>query len=226
MARTIQCRCGHNVSLDGGLSTVTGCPNCGRQLKIPPPPPRTGTTGQSKKATSRGPSLGLQTQQPRQRWKPREGLAPDSQYRGTVIGFAIALVVLSLVEMVPAAVSIIKNSQLDEPESLHHWVYLLLFVGTIQLAYSLFLWQLPDFSSLWAVTLVSLAVATMHAFLFAIRVIANENHSIIASLQLNLETLSPGKQAGWCMVILILFGTYCYFAGRTALAWQQRFKTR
>jgi hypothetical protein len=128
--------------------------------------------------------------------------------------------------MVPAAVSIIKNSQLDEPESLHHWVYLLLFIGTIQLAYSLFLWQLPDFSSLWAVTLVALAVATMHAFLFAIRVIASENHSIIASLQLNLETLSPGKQAGWCMVILILFGTYCYFAGRTALAWQQRFKAR
>ena len=153
-------------------------------------------------------------------------MEPESQYRKIVTGFAIGLLVLSIIEMIPAVVTIFQNSQLAEPERLHHWVYLLLLAGFIQLAYSLYLWQLPDFSSLWVVSLVSLAVATLHAFLLAIRILADENHSIIAGLQLNLETLSPGKQAGWCMVVLILFGSYCYFAGRTAQRWQQRFRTR
>ncbi|MEE2685706.1 MAG: hypothetical protein VYB09_05300 [Planctomycetota bacterium] len=153
-------------------------------------------------------------------------MEPDSRHRSTIAGFAIGLLVLSVIEVIPAIVSIVQNGQLDEPEDLHNWVYLLLLIGFLQLAYACYLWKLPDFSSLWVVSLSALAVATLHAFLLAIRILADENHSIIARLQLNLETLSPGKQAGWCLIILILFGTYCYFAGRTALKWQQRFQRK
>ena len=195
----------------------------------PPPPPRKRKPhGNEISSRPSGPQLelGIQTQQPGQRWRPRQGLQPDARHLGTVIGFAVGLLVLSAIEVVPALVAIFRNSQLAEPETLHHWVYLLLLAGIVQAAYSIYLWQLPDFSSLWVITLLSLAVATVHAFLLAIRILADENHSIIASLQLNLETLSPGKQAGWCLVILILFGSYCFFAGRTALKWQQRFRKR
>lgn len=234
MPRTIPCPCGHDVPLTGTSSATVHCPQCGMPLDTPshltpPPPPARKTprgAGASRNRVTQGPELGIQTQQPQQRWRPRHGLEPDSQHRGTVAGFAIGLLVLSAIEVIPAVVTIYQNSQLDEPVNLHHWVYLLLMVGILQSAYALYLWQLPDFSSLWVVSLLALAVATLHAFLLAIRILADENHSIIARLQLNLETLSPGKQAGWCLVILILFGTYCYFAGRTALKWQLRFQKR
>ena len=232
MPRTIQCPCGHDVPVKGTAAASVRCPQCGMPLdaparSTPPPPPdkkKPRGTGASGNPAKEGLEIGIQTQKPQQRWRPRHGLEPDSQYRGTVAAFAIGLIVLSAIEVIPAAVSIFQNSQLDEPETLHHWVYLLLMVSILQLAYAFYLWQLPDFSSLWVVSLMALAVATLHAFLLAIRILADENHSIIARLQLNLETLSPGKQAGWCLVILILFGTYGYFAGRTALKWQQRFQ--
>ena len=233
MPRTIQCPCGHDVPVKDRSPGTIHCPECSRPLKTtstaPPPAPRKRKpqgAGGSGRSSGGSLELGIQTHQPGKRWQPRQGLEPDSQYRGTVTGFAIGLLVLSLIEVIPAVVTIFQNSQLEEPERLNHWVYLLLLAGFIQLSYSVYLWQLPDFSSLWVVSLVSLAVATLHAFLLAIRILADENHSIITGLQLNLETLSPGKQAGWCMVVLILFGSYCYFAGRTALKWQQRFRKR
>ncbi|MDP7205550.1 MAG: hypothetical protein QGH11_08280, partial [Pirellulaceae bacterium] len=205
---------------------------CGTPLenltRVPPPPPKKtpGDTTSSPSLRNQGVELGIQTQQPKKHWRPRQGMEPDSRHRSTIAGFAIGLLVLSVIEVIPAMVSIVQNSRLDEPEDLHNWVYLLLLIGFLQLAYACYLWQLPDFSSLWVVSLSALAVATLHAFLLAIRILAAENHSIIARLQLNLETLSPGKQAGWCLIILILFGTYCYFAGRTALKWQQRFRRK
>ena len=233
MPRTIQCPCGHDVPVKDRSPVTIRCPECGSPLKTmaaaPPPAPwkrKPQGAGGSSRSSGGSLELGIQTHQPEKRWRPRQGLEPDSQYRGTVASFAIGMLVLSLIEVIPAVVTIIQNSQLAEPERLNHWVYLLLLAGIIQLAYSIYLWQLPDFSSLWVVTLVSLTVATLHAFLLAIRVLADENHAIIAGLQLNLETLSPGKQAGWCMVVLILFGSYCYFSGKTALKWQQRFQKR
>ena len=138
--------------------------------------------GASRNPVIQGLTLGIQTQQPQQRWRPRHGMKPDSQHRGAVTGFAIVLILLSAIEVIPAAVSIFQNSQLDEPETLHHWVYLLLMAGILQSAYAFYLWQLPDFSSLWVVSLLALAVATLHAFLLAIRILADENHSIIARL--------------------------------------------
>ncbi|MFP6750964.1 MAG: hypothetical protein VB855_04770 [Pirellulaceae bacterium] len=196
--------------------------------RLPPPLPKKTPldTAASPDLRNQGVELGIQTQQPKKHWRPRQGMEPDSRHRATIVGFAIGLLVLSAIEVIPALISIIQNSRLDEPEALHNWVYLLLLIGILQLAYAFYLWHLPDFSSLWVVSLSALAVATLHAFLLAIRILGDENHSIIARLQLNLETLSPGKQAGWCLVILILFGTYCYFAGRTALKWQQRFQKR
>ena len=168
----------------------------------------------------------IQTAKSGQRWKHRDGLTPDVQYRGTIRGFAGSLIALALFQLIPGILAIVHNWQLEEPELIQRWVYLLMLSSILQVAYGIYLWQLPDWSSLWVVALVSLGVATLYAALLAIRVLADENHSFLALLQLNLADISPAKQSGWCLVIVILFGTYCYFSGRAGLKWFQRFRQR
>lgn len=166
----------------------------------------------------------IRTAKAGQRWKNRDGLTPDVHYRGTIRGFSIALILLALFQVIPAILAIIHNWQLEEPELIQRWVYLLILASILQIAYGVYLWQLPDWSSLWVVALVSLSVATLYAALLAIRVLADENHSFLAFLQLNMADISPAKQSGWCLIIVILFGTYCYFVGRAGLKWFQRFR--
>lgn len=197
---------------------------------VPPPPPRR-RPGRDSAApqivsagTKRSGGPAIKTARSSQRWKQRDGLTPDTQYRGTIRGFSVSLMLLALFQLIPAVLAFIHNQQLEEPELIPRWVYLLMLGSVLQMAYAFYLWQLPDWSSLWVVALFSLGMAALYAGLLAIRLLAVEDHSLLATLQLNLADISPGRQAGWCLVLLILFGSYCYFSGRAGLKWFQRFK--
>ena len=47
---------------------------------------------------------------------------------------------------------------------------------------------------------------------------------VLVMLELHQETISMGKQAAWCFCVLLVNGTFTYFAGRYGIRWKQEYK--
>ena len=116
--------------------------------------------------------------------RPLPGYAPDPGKRSVTFSLAIGLVVSGLVSISPALVSISNHFQSEESLGVSRWVFLLLFTGLLQAAYAAYMAQLPDWSTVWVITIATLAGSALYATLLAVLLLASEDNQLLNLLQL------------------------------------------
>lgn len=99
------------------------------------------------------------------------------------------------------------------------WVYILVLASGIQLAYAVYVLQLPDWSTVWVAALVSLCLATGYAMFTGVSLLSNEQSRIIQGL--GLSEIRGHRIAGWCLVMLSITGLSAYVGGQTSVRWQR-----
>ena len=157
------------------------------------------------------------------------GYAPRSKERSTVQWLAGIFFLLALFGMGPALLRLVNWSHywfndLEDPPGIYCWTAVLLIAGIVQLAYAIYLYQLPDWSTVWVIALVSLFVTTAYTVMLVIELQADLMNPVLVMLELHQETISMGKQAAWCFCVLLVNGTFTYFAGRYGIRWKQDYK--
>lgn len=159
------------------------------------------------------------------------GYEPEFNERSGVHWLATVLFLLALFSMGPALWRVVNCYRFHlevNPPQIVCWTYLMLIAGIVQLAYAVYLYQLPDWSTVWVISLVMLVLTTIYAVVLVIRLLAGDGNLVLVMLQLHYETAnqlaSVSQQAGWCFCMLLVNGTFTFFAGRFGLRWKQQYK--
>jgi hypothetical protein len=153
---------------------------------------------------------------------PVHGYQADRDKVATVRWLATALFAIALFGMIPAGREIAEHFRVEDGSLLHRWVYASLLICGLQLAYAGYLIQLPDWSSVWVVTIFSLIVAAAYAAMLCLTLLAGADSQFVQLLDL-AERLRGGKATGWCFVMLCMTGLLAYSSGRVGSRWRQAF---
>jgi hypothetical protein len=144
-----------------------------------------------------------------------------SAQQAAVYQLGIAFILVAFFGVVPALAHVLRLPVSDAAAGLGGWVHLSLLLGGLQLAYAVYVLQLPDWSTVWTVSLVALLVAAGYAMLASIALLAHDEHAVLQWLGLAQRSLGR-RLAGWCVVMLTLTGLLAYGGGQMSLRWYRR----
>jgi len=153
---------------------------------------------------------------------PVRGYAADRKHVATVRWLAAAILLTGLVGTVPAIIDIVEHTLSDSSVGLSRWACALLLVGLLQCAYAVYLVQLPDWSSVWVVTIFTLAIAASYAAMFGLTLLSSDQGHFVQLLDL-ADRLRGGKATAWCLIMLSLMSLTSYFSGHVAARWRNAF---
>lgn len=122
--------------------------------------------------------------------------------------------------MGPAVWDVVQYLQAAEGNLVAPWALVLLALGIVQIAYAVYFAQLPDWTSGWVVTIVSLSLAALYAGMLGITLMASSESYVIRGLQLG-ELLASGRAPIWCLCMTTIMASLAFFAGRTSFRWRQ-----
>ncbi len=150
------------------------------------------------------------------------GYEHDSRKRWAVYQFGIGLILAALFGAIPAVMDVVEHLRTVDSPGVSRWAYALLLLSGIQLAYAVYLIQLPDWSTVRVVSMVTLVLATVYAILLAVTTLATQDHQIIQFLELADKF---GKKAtGWSVILLGISSLLAYLSGRISLRWRQAYR--
>jgi hypothetical protein len=147
------------------------------------------------------------------------GVQPTSSQRHTTWQLAAALAATALLSIGPALWEITDFLRSESGPDVAQWAFLLLMFGVVQFASIALLVQVPDWSSVWIVTLQSLAFAAMYAAVLGLTAITSGNSTLIETLQLNQQYSS--KIPPWCVCMAATYACIAFFAGRISAKWHK-----
>lgn len=133
---------------------------------------------------------------------------------------AAALIVAALFSVAPAVWDVIEYAQFPESQFVARWALVLFLLGVVQLAYAAFLVQLPDWTSVWVVTIYSLLLAAIYAAVLGLVLLSDETGIVVAALQLS-DKLAGGKAVLWCLSMVSISTILAFFAGRLSARWHR-----
>jgi hypothetical protein len=160
---------------------------------------------------------------PRNRARGERPLLPARDKHIAVLQMGFALAALALFSTTPAVWEAIAVWQNPAAPPLPPWVLGIFALGVVQLAYAVYLAQLPDWSALWATTLAMLGLAALYALLLGTTLMAREEN-ILAEMLGFAEKLPGNRAAMWCFVMLCFTGVATYFLGFTAARWYRAYR--
>ncbi|HUG71594.1 MAG TPA: hypothetical protein VMM76_27875 [Pirellulaceae bacterium] len=150
------------------------------------------------------------------------GYEADRDKIATVRWLATAILITSLVGMIPAIVDVIEHMLSDTSDGVSRWACGLLLVGVLQCAYAVYLVQLPDWSSVWVVTFFTLVIAASYAAMCGLTLLSSDQGHFVQVLDL-ADRLRGGKATAWCLIMLSLMSLTSYFSGRVGVRWRNAF---
>jgi hypothetical protein len=150
----------------------------------------------------------------------RHGVVHGSDKRLAVYQLSAAMIAAALFSMIPAVWDVLEHLSIPESQYVARWAFLLLALGLVQLAYCVYLMQLPDWTTVWVITLYALAMAAIYAMVFGLTLITSTDGTLVRALQ--LEGMVAGGQAAlWCLCMSSLFTLLAFFAGRMSVRWHR-----
>lgn len=152
---------------------------------------------------------------------PARGFEHDRAKLFTAYYLATGLAAAGLFGMGPAVYQIMTGWQSDPPQPVPRWVYGALLVGFIQLAYAVYLMQLPDWGTVWVVSVFTLCLASVYAGLLSAVALSQDDGTVLAMLQLS----GPLRRNAtlWCFSMLGISSLLAYLCGREGLNWHRVF---
>ncbi len=148
------------------------------------------------------------------------GYQAEPSRRWTVYQLAAAMILASLFSATPAVLDIVDHLRSVDSPGVARWACLLLLAAMVQFAYTIYLVQLPDWSTVWVVSLATLFLAFVYAMLVAVLIMGQPQSHIVQLLGLE-DQLHGNRAAGWCAIMLSLTCLLAYAAGRISVRWYQ-----
>jgi hypothetical protein len=151
-------------------------------------------------------------------------LHADASRTLAVYQLAAALGLVALFSVAPAVWDVIEYLQAEELDTpfVARWALVLFFVGVVQLAYAVYLFQLPDWTSVWIVTMWLLALAFGYAGVLGLVLISQADGFLVGPHGLQLaDKLAGGQAALWCLCMVSLATILAFFAGRMSVQWHK-----
>lgn len=130
------------------------------------------------------------------------------------------LAAIAVCGAIPAALDIAAHLRTEGSPGVAVWAYLSLWIALIQISYAIYLVQLPDWSSVWVGTLVTLVISAFYAMLLGLTYLSQHDGWLVRTLELS-EQLAGGRAAGWCFIMLCLTSLVSYLSGRMSMRWYQ-----
>jgi hypothetical protein len=141
-----------------------------------------------------------------------------------------ALIAAALFSAAPALLEIGDyvqyRSSLGAP-GINRWALIAIFLALLQVAYGVFLLQLPDWTSLLVVALYLLAVAAAYALVLGVTLVSGPSGWLVGQGGLQLaDKLAGGKAALWCLCMTSVSMILAFFAGRQSVQWRNAERIR
>jgi hypothetical protein len=147
---------------------------------------------------------------------------PEGARTLAVYQLAAALVAAALFSVAPAVWDLVEYLRIDGSPFVARWALLLFFIGVLQLAYAVYLFQLPDWSSVWVITVFALCGAALYAAVLGIVLMSAPDGVLVGPHGLQLaDKLAGGKAALWCVAMVALLVMLALAAGKLCLSWQR-----
>jgi hypothetical protein len=137
-----------------------------------------------------------------------------------VFQLAAAVIVAALFSVVPSVWDLFDYASGTSASPLGRWAIVLGMLGAVQVAYAIYLIQLPDWTTVWMVTLFALASAALYAMALGLTIISGEDGWLVRFLQLS-DKVAGGKAALWCLCMMSVMTLLAFFAGRISVRWRQ-----
>lgn len=156
---------------------------------------------------------------------PPRPITVDPYWRPAANWLSAALVAAGLFAMAPAVWDVAEYvhylGAVNAP-AVARWALMVLLLGVVQLAYAVYLFQLPDWTSVWAVTLYSLAAAGAYAMTLGVVLTADAEDWLVGPQGLQLaDKLAGGRAALWCLAMVSVSTILAFFAGRLSVQWRR-----
>ena len=149
----------------------------------------------------------------------------DRHWTSAAQGLAGAIVAAALLGIAPGVWDVMEYFRLaDSVESpgIARWAHVVLMLGVVQIAYAVYLFQLPDWTSVWVVTLHSLAMGGLYALALGGVLVSGPGSWMVGPTGLQLaDQVAGGKAALWCVAMVSLSTVLAFFAGRLARQWRR-----
>lgn len=134
---------------------------------------------------------------------------------------AVGLLIAAVFSCGPSAIDLVDYWKNPEEQFVARWALLLLALGCLQAAFAFYVWQLADWTSLWVLTILSLAVASGFAMMLGVILVAGQESQLVAALQLQ-DRLIGNKAQLWCLCMIAVYTVLAFFAGRACTFWHRR----
>jgi hypothetical protein len=152
--------------------------------------------------------------------RPVHPLVPDHNHQLAIYQLAAALIAAALFGVAPAVWDIVEYVQIPESQFVARWALVLLLLGAVQIAYTIYLVQLPDWTSVWVITVYLLFLAAIYAAVLGLVLISSESGLVVGALQL-ADKLAGGKAVLWCLCMVGVSTILAFFAGRLSARWHK-----
>jgi hypothetical protein len=153
------------------------------------------------------------------------GYEPEASRRLTVYQLAAAMILASLFSLLPAVLDVVEHFRTIDSPGVSRWAFLLCLAAAVQIAYAVYMVQMPDWSSVWVVSVVLLVLAMGYAMLVG-ALMFSESHSEFIQLLALEDQLTGNRAAGWCAIMLSLSCLLAYATGRVSVRWYQAYQMR
>ena len=154
--------------------------------------------------------------------EPTQGYQADPTRRTTVYQLAAALVVAALFSTIPAFMDVMDHLQTVRSAGVSPWALLVLLASCLQVAYALYMAQMPDWSTVWVASVVNLLLATLYAMLLGVLLLADQHSQFIRLVGL-ADQLHAHRAASWCVIMLSLSCLLAYGMGRFSVRWHRTY---
>lgn len=148
----------------------------------------------------------------------RHGVRHNASQVITAYWFGGALIFAAIVGTCPAVLEFVDHVRhIDTSSGISRWAYLLILLAAVQIAYAVYVMQLPDWGTVWVATLFTLLVAAGYATLLGFLLLSTNPGQSVGFLQL-AEPLRH-KAVSWCFLMLSLSCLLTYIGGRAGAGW-------
>jgi hypothetical protein len=148
------------------------------------------------------------------------GTSDDASRTFAAYQLAGALVAVAVFSVAPAIWDIVEYVRIAESQFVARWALVVLLLSVVQLAYAVYLFQLPDWTTVWVVTIFSLCLAALYAGVLGLVLLSPADGFLIGNDCLQLaDKLHGGKAALWCLCMVSTSVILAFFAGRLSGRW-------
>ena len=157
--------------------------------------------------------------------QPASQSRPAKSKRPALWPLALALVAAWFLSVSPAVWEFTEYFRGASGFAVPSWAFMLLTLGMVQLATIVLLLQVPDWASVWIVTLQALAIASIYAAILGLTIITNGGSSLVSTLELD-QQYTTGRAQPWCILLAATYAAIALYAGRISSKWRKRVAAR